>query len=105
MTFSNIEGGVSESAAIFVPAPAEVDAAVEPALDEEPSWRNTESGPSREGRRRSVLQVLEAMDVLTSVLCRLVTEDLVRGEEGVGLDQVHLRVSSSTAEDVLTLFT
>lgn len=43
--------------------------------------------------------------ILTSVLAGLITEDLVWRIEGVGSDQVHLGVCSSTTEDVLTLLT
>lgn len=43
--------------------------------------------------------------ILTSVLAGLITEDLVWRVEGVGLDHVHLGVSSSTTVDLLTLLT
>lgn len=43
--------------------------------------------------------------IFTSVIGGLITEDLVRWIEAVGLDQVHLGVSSSTAVDFLALLT
>lgn len=38
MTLSGIKGDVAETASVFVPASAEVNAAIESALDEKPSW-------------------------------------------------------------------
>lgn len=49
--------------------------------------------------------VLWESAILTSILCSLITEDLVWRALGIGMDQVHLGVFSSSAVDVLTLLT
>ncbi len=77
VSLARIPGDVAESTSIFVPASAKVNTAIKPVLDEKPS----------------------------SILGGLITEDLVWWVEGVRLDQVHLGVSSSTTEDILTLLT
>ena len=40
VTLAGIEGDVAKTTSVFVPASAEVDTAVKPALDEKPSWEN-----------------------------------------------------------------
>lgn len=102
MTLSGVEGDVPETTTVIVPTPAEVHAAVESALDQKPTWRTEEVDENRHlgqtaGRRRR--------RSLTSFLAALIAEHLVWRIKGVGLDQVHLGVSSSAAVDVLTLLT
>lgn len=50
------------------------------------------------------LVLMESL-ILTSILCSLITEDLVWRALGIGMDQVHLGVFSSSTVDVLTLLT
>lgn len=40
VTLARIEGNVSESTSIFIPTAAKVNAAIQPVLDEKPTWEN-----------------------------------------------------------------
>lgn len=56
MTLAGIEADVAKTTSVFVPASAEVDTAVKPALDEKPSWENRRS--SLENTETSIIYVI-----------------------------------------------
>lgn len=133
VTLANIKGDVSKTTSIFIPASAKVNAAIKPALDEKPAWESTK-GPLnvhsnacfiyaisnwnlKSAFNQSMFKFLDfciemnwstgvcgLIYSLTSILGRLITVGFVCRVEGVGLDQVHLGVFSSTTEDVLAIF-
>lgn len=54
VTFASVKRNVTEALPVLVPAPAEVHAAVQPALDQQPAWEDRRRREDSPGRVRGV---------------------------------------------------